>query len=53
MKNLDIDIRNANRGKIPEDLTIDDAVCMMELNEYNWEKYIIAKQNADKERNST
>lgn len=47
MKNLDIDIRNANNGKIPEDLTIDDAVRMIELNEYNWEKYLIAKQNKD------
>ncbi len=43
MKNLDIDIRNANRGKIPEDLTIDDAVRMIELNEYNWEKYLAIK----------
>jgi hypothetical protein len=47
MKNLDIDIRNANNGKIPEDLTIDDAVLMIELNEYNWEKYLIVKQNKD------
>lgn len=48
MKNLDIDIRNANRGKIPEDLTIDDAVLMIELNEYNWEKYLAIKnQNKD------
>lgn len=48
MKNLDIDIRNANNGKIPEDLTIDDAVCMIELNEYNWKKYLTIKnQNKD------
>ncbi len=43
MKNLDIDIRNANNGKIPEDLTIDDAVRMMDLDEYNWEKYLAIK----------
>lgn len=39
MKNLDINIRNANNGKIPEDLTIDDAVLMMKWNIYNWEKF--------------
>ena len=43
MKNLDIDIRNANNGKIPEDLTIDDAVRMIDLDEYNWEKYLTLK----------
>jgi hypothetical protein len=48
MKNLDIDIRNANNGKIPEDLTIDDAVRMIDLDEYNWEKYLtLKKQNKD------
>ena len=53
MKDLHIDLCNANDGKIPPDLTIDDAIMMIELDEYNWEKYLIAKQNANKERNST
>ena len=48
MKNLDIDIRNANNCKIPEDLTINDAVRMIDLDEYNWEKYLAIKnQNKD------
>jgi len=50
MKNLDIDIRNANDGKIPKNFTMDDAVRMIELNEYNWEKYLAIKnQNKDDE----
>lgn len=48
MKDLHIDLCNANDGKIPPDLTIDDAIMMIELDEYNWEKYLAIKnQNKD------
>ena len=50
MKDLHIDLCNANNGKIPPDLTIDDAIMMIELDEYNWEKYLtLKKQNKDDE----
>tara|TARA_R110001606_G_scaffold385590_1_gene549171 strand:- start:76 stop:246 length:171 start_codon:yes stop_codon:yes gene_type:complete len=52
MKNLDINIRNANDGKIPENLTIDDADLMMKWNTYNWEEYLNRKNNIlDKNEN--
>lgn len=53
MKDLHIDICNANNGEIPEDLTLDDAVLMRKWNIYNWEdfqkkcrEYFYKKENA-------
>lgn len=53
MKNLHIDLYNANNGKIPECLTMDDAILMIEWNTYNWEEYLERKlmfKNKNEER---
>ena len=39
MKDLHIDICNANNGEIPKDLTLDDAVLMRKWNIYNWKDF--------------
>jgi hypothetical protein len=39
MKDLYIEICNANNGGIPRDLTIADAARMKELEIYEWEQY--------------
>jgi hypothetical protein len=39
MKDLHIDICNANNGELPKDLTLDDAVLMRKWNIYNWEDF--------------
>lgn len=52
MKDLHIDLCNANNGKIPPDLTIDDAIMMIELDEYNWEKYLTLKNQNKKDDNA-
>ena len=39
MKDLYIEICNANNGEIPRELTIADAVRMKELEIYEWELY--------------
>ena len=46
MKNLYIDICNANDGVLPEELTIEDANRMHEWKIFNWTKYV---QKLDKE----
>jgi hypothetical protein len=39
MKNIFIELHNANNGNIPEGITPDDLVRMKELEIYNWEEY--------------
>ena len=39
MKDIYIDICNANNGEIPYDLTIEDVVRMKELEIYEWKEY--------------
>ena len=39
MKELFIEICNANDGQLPEDMTAGDASRMKELEIYNWEEY--------------
>ena len=46
MKNLYIDICNANNGEIPIELTIEDANRMREWQIFNWTEYV---QKLDKE----
>jgi len=46
MKNLYIDICNANNGEIPIELTIKDANRMREWQIFNWKEYV---QKLDKE----
>jgi len=46
MKNLYIDICNANNGEIPIELTIEDANRMREWQIFNWKEYV---QKLDKE----
>tara|TARA_B100000575_G_C22999752_1_gene576118 strand:- start:109 stop:324 length:216 start_codon:yes stop_codon:yes gene_type:complete len=46
MKNLYIDICNANDGKIPTELTIEDANRMHKWQIFNWTEYV---QKLDKE----
>ena len=46
MKNLYIDICNANNGEIPTELTIKDANRMHEWQIFNWREYV---QKLDKE----
>ena len=46
MKNLYIDICNANGGEIPTELTIEDANRMREWQIFNWTEYV---QKLDKE----
>tara|TARA_R110000751_G_scaffold134372_1_gene236782 strand:+ start:292 stop:489 length:198 start_codon:yes stop_codon:yes gene_type:complete len=40
MKNVYIDICNANNGEIPRELTMEDVNQMRILKEYNWEEYL-------------
>ena len=46
MKELCIDICNANNGELPPDLSMADAVLMRQWNIYNWEEYE-KKKNED------
>ena len=39
MKEMYIEILNANNGKIPEDITTGDVARMKQLEIYNWEEY--------------
>jgi hypothetical protein len=39
MKELCIDIMNANNGKLPEKITSGDVARMKQLEIYNWEEY--------------
>jgi hypothetical protein len=46
MKDLFIDICNANNGELPKELTIEDANRMREWKIFNWREYV---QKCDKE----
>ena len=46
MKDLFIDICNANNGELPKELTIEDANRMREWKIFNWREYV---QKLDKE----
>ena len=46
MKDLFIDICNANNGELPKELTIEDANRMREWQIFNWKEYV---QKLDKE----
>ena len=39
MKEMYIEILNANNGEIPEDITTGDVARMKQLEIYNWEEY--------------
>ena len=45
MKELYIEICNANNGMLPPELSIEDAVRMRELEIYEWKEYIRKKES--------
>jgi hypothetical protein len=49
MKEIFIEICNANNGQLPGDLTAGDVIRMKELEIYNWEQY---EKELKKERNT-
>ena len=55
MKNIFIDICNANDGKLPGEITAGDVRKMKELEIYNWKKYQleIEKKKINKEKEKT